>query len=435
MAPDHRPGAVPRQGPFSRTSQARGPEVVRWPFRALLLPMAPLLLFLLDLELPQRQPLLLVPEQAVVSRPFRLDSGWLGSPRLELTTTLPADSSAVFSVDLLNDQGQTVLELSKEAWRETGTWFEDGETGTYDEADAAVPLDLRPVRGGDFRLRVTMEELLDAAGRPLATPLMTNLSVRNHSLDGPLILASAVVGGLMVALLWRSVYGDCRYRRVVRVRDGGIDQRIVAGGAGVLRLKVRGRCIPRPNTEAAHLPRALSLRLRVDDRIGRRRLDSSLSLPLAWRSNQEIVLSGEGLQVLLLRIGERDSLRLRVEESDAHPDGRARLEWLELVVEDGVACPWEQDVRDLSLRPAASLPPGSPGPESRLILGLALAAVVSGSVAALTRPGVYRLGQEGTPVAGSGVRFIGSSRAGRWRHQARPANWSRFPGRGPGSAK
>mgnify|MGYP000125562210 CR=1 FL=1 len=29
-----------------------------------------------------------------------------------------------------------MLQLSKEGWRERGTWREDGESGTYDEQDA-----------------------------------------------------------------------------------------------------------------------------------------------------------------------------------------------------------------------------------------------------------------------------------------------------------
>jgi phage tail tape-measure protein len=73
--------------------------------------------------------------------------------------------------------------------------------------------------------------------------------------------------------------------------------------------------------------------------------------------------------------------------------------------------------------------------ERALILTLSLAVVGVGTTAALTRPMVFRLGQEGTPSASSGVTYRGSSRAGRWVTRERPRDWSRFQGRGPGGAK
>lgn len=74
--------------------------------------------------------------------------------------------------------------------------------------------------------------------------------------------------------------------------------------------------------------------------------------------------------------------------------------------------------------------------ERGLILLLAVAVVAVGTVTAVTRPGLWRLGQDGTPAAGSGVRYGGSYRAGRWVvAPTRRQDWSGFQGRGPGAAK
>jgi hypothetical protein len=74
--------------------------------------------------------------------------------------------------------------------------------------------------------------------------------------------------------------------------------------------------------------------------------------------------------------------------------------------------------------------------ERGLILLVALAVVAIGTVTALTRPALWRLGQDGTPAAGSGVRYGGSYRAGRWvAAPSRRQDWSGFQGRGPGAAK
>ena len=74
--------------------------------------------------------------------------------------------------------------------------------------------------------------------------------------------------------------------------------------------------------------------------------------------------------------------------------------------------------------------------ERGLLLLLAVAAVAIGTVTAVTRPGLWRLGQDGTPTAGSGVRYGGSYRAGRGvAAPSRRQDWSGFQGRGPGAAK
>jgi hypothetical protein len=73
--------------------------------------------------------------------------------------------------------------------------------------------------------------------------------------------------------------------------------------------------------------------------------------------------------------------------------------------------------------------------EQQLILGLALAALLLGTLVAVGRPGLYRLGQDGTPRASSGVVFRGAGRQGRWVPAAPRRDWGRFQGRGPGGVK
>ena len=74
--------------------------------------------------------------------------------------------------------------------------------------------------------------------------------------------------------------------------------------------------------------------------------------------------------------------------------------------------------------------------ERALLLLLAVTVVATGTITAVTRPGLWRLGQDGTPAAGSGVRYGGSYRAGRWVPATpRRQDWAGFQGRGPGAAK
>ena len=74
--------------------------------------------------------------------------------------------------------------------------------------------------------------------------------------------------------------------------------------------------------------------------------------------------------------------------------------------------------------------------ERAVLMVLAVTVMAAGTLTAITRPGLWRLGQDGTPAASSGVRYGGSYRSGRCvTATPRRQDWSGFRGRGPGTAK
>ncbi|MCP9927509.1 hypothetical protein [Cyanobium sp. CH-040] len=347
----------PRQPPPATVSPARdisrGAEVVRWPQLALLLPLAPLLVLLAAVSVPrQRQLVVLEGEQPASSRPFRLHDGWLGSPEIRLRAELPPNTAMALAVDLLDPAGQTVLQFDQEGWREQGIWQEDGESGRYDESDAELRLQLRPRQGGDHTLRLALEEFTDAAGRPLPASLRVALVVDNHSVDGGLLLITAAVTAVLVRLLWVAVYGDCRQRRRLRVDDDGAALRLELGGAGLVRVQVLARYeepdLPPVRPQPA--PRQVELELAVSDAWGAVLLRERLEVPLRHYSND-----GDHWWVVntsrYLRLSEPASLRLRASLPDPLAGGAVELEWIQLLVEDGVVTAW----------PVAVTPLRSPG--------------------------------------------------------------------------
>jgi hypothetical protein len=201
----------------------------------------------------------------------------------------------VLAAELLDPRGAVALQLNQQAWRQSGSWQEQGETGNWEENETEAQLSFRPQRSGSHRLRLTATELLTEANQPLQTIIEVGVQIRQHSVDAPLLWFTAGITQAMVLILRASVYGGRRRRQV----------------------------------------------------------------------------------------------------------------WM------GPEMPLER----------------------RLILVLTMTAVGVGTTAAVTRPLLYRLGQEGTPSAPSGVSYGGSYRSGRWVSQAPTRDWSRFQGRGPGSAK
>ncbi|MCP9848922.1 hypothetical protein [Cyanobium sp. Morenito 9A2] len=75
--------------------------------------------------------------------------------------------------------------------------------------------------------------------------------------------------------------------------------------------------------------------------------------------------------------------------------------------------------------------------ERQLMLALVVTAVLAGTGLAITRPFLFRLGQDGPPSASDsrGVSYRGAYLAGSWRPATPSRDWAGFQGRGPGGAK
>ncbi|MBW4529420.1 MAG: hypothetical protein KME02_01905 [Aphanothece saxicola GSE-SYN-MK-01-06B] len=329
----------------------RDPALLLWPLASLLLPLLPLLVLLLSaLEGPRRL-VMVVPEgQRVLSAPFALQDGWLGSPRLALTAEIPPNSSIELDVAVLDATGRTVLDLTKDGWRASGVWAEGGESGTWEENDAGLALAMRPGQSGRFQLAVQVQDLLNEAGQPLPDPVVVRGSVRNHSVDAPLLLVTAVLSLAVVQVLLLACYGASRGRWVQRSQDASGAIRCGVGGPGLLRLGVVARWeLPHDNPPLGQPPGPAALELRVSDDRGRSLLQHRELVAVAHRSDD----GDHWLSVrhtLHLRLPERGSYRFQVKlPEEFRGDGDVwEIEWLQLSVEDGRMIAWPVPVLPLA---------------------------------------------------------------------------------------
>lgn len=322
---------------------SRGAELKRWPLLVLLLPLLPAVgALVLQPTAEQRQILELSGvERPLLSAPFSLRDGWLGSAELRLEPLLPANTSLALAVSLLDGGDQVLLDLERQGWREVGTWREEGESGTYDERDAGVLLPLRPQRSGPHRLEVTLEDFSDAAGRPLAMPLQVELAVRNLSPDSSLLWLTALTSAILAVLFARAVYADCRQRRQLRIDDHRLAVRVPVAGEGLVRITVQARyeqgegpTLPVP--ESAH---QVPMSLRLSDAVGEQLLDRQPRLrlePFTGNDDPHWMVH----TTLHVGIGQATSLRVLVELPEKLADGLLELEWCDLLVEDGVVSAW-----------------------------------------------------------------------------------------------
>lgn len=315
-------------------------ELLRWPWGLWLFPVVPLLILLVSSLVPQRL-LELQPAgpSTWVSEPFVLEAGPLGSPFLKVRAQLPRNTQITYGVELLDPAGQVVLALSREGWRETGVWNEEGESGTYDESDSDLPLALRAQRQGVHRLRLRQEELSGSDGRPSNEPVVFSVSLARHRVNAPLLWLTSAASLVASTCAWLVMVGPCRRRVVVRSREPRLTLRTDLG-PGLVRLSLQVDYWIKENQPRKEQPR---LRLRLRDGWGRLRLQESRPIALQDATRKERTLL-TGHQTLLVRVPERTSYQLLLEVPNTIGPSPDALESVRLTLEDGVRVPRRLEV-------------------------------------------------------------------------------------------
>lgn len=340
--------SAPAPAPLSITP-LKSSERPLWPWILWLLPALPLLALLISALEPQRQ-LSFRPtaHRSFLSEPFPLDAGSFGSPFLDVRATIPPNSTVSYRLELLDPAGQVVLHWLRDGWRETGTWREEGESGSYDESDTAVPLLLRPAVSGAHRLRLQVEDLRGTNGQPLVEPVSFQARLMRRRVNAPLLVLTAASGLVTSLCAWMAVFGPSRRRHLVPA-DGGRLQWRADLGPGLVRLHLQARY---QSSTGLFVVKKLSARFRVRDGFGRIRLERQLPIKLVdnTRSFQSV---RQGETRWLLRLSERCNVALQVEVPENPGGHQDSLQRLSLLVEDGV--------RQALPAPVFELDPPAPG--------------------------------------------------------------------------
>jgi hypothetical protein len=139
-------------------------------------------------------------EDTQVLGPVDIASQSFGTTRVEVEAQLGNQRWAIYEVQLLDRDDRLVLAGVKNAWRESGTWSEDGESGTWEEADKGSGFDLHLRQAEPVKIVVSLVEVSDTQGRVLQEPVKLRVTVYQGAIETlPLWLGASsliIIGGL-----------------------------------------------------------------------------------------------------------------------------------------------------------------------------------------------------------------------------------------------
>lgn len=173
---------------------------------------------------------LVEPEEVLELPAFTLRPAAIGALRLDVTAVIPANRWLTYEIQLRDAQGKIIASGIKQAWSETGTWREEGESGTWAEDDLQSGLDVRADRAEPMKLAIDILDYTDTSGKDLDQSVSFRVKVWNGVVDTRYLWAGLLGTLVLVVLAFKVVPSSGRTVIHRTINDSDIGDRAEMGG-------------------------------------------------------------------------------------------------------------------------------------------------------------------------------------------------------------
>ena len=241
----------------------------------------------------------------------------------------------VYEIQLRDRQGKIIASAIDEDWKESGTWYEDGSSGTWQESSLTGGIDLRAVEEEQVDVFIQLLEREEIAGVNQA-PVSFNVKIQNGVVDNRPLGWGALFGSVL-ALITLSAIGYSGQKVIrVKVRDSDPQGRGMVGGDNLVRVKIRSKL-------DENTPRSVRVKLAIDNEYGEPVCRHCYTTKVAVQSKDGRVRGGSVNLTSFFVIEPYGSYRFK---ADIVPD--ASVEWTSLEVRQNSKTPREIYVTTIS---------------------------------------------------------------------------------------
>ena len=277
--------------------------------------------------------------EAVRVNTVQLTPRELGALRIDVKSFFPNNHWLVYEIQLRDENGRVIASAMDEAWRESGTWREAGESGTWSESDLLGGLDIKSPQAEKLDVVIEVLESGTVSGTPANIAASFDVTIKKGVIDtthlwGGLICISILS---ILALLAARTSG----RQVISktIKDSDPKERAILGGEDNL-VRVRIDSQLDENT-----PRNVNIYLAINNVYGERVYKHSRTVRVSLKKNDSGRITGGKVELESLFVfKERGSYSFQVRvEPDASVDSTS------LVVREGAKT--LQNVEIVEIRP------------------------------------------------------------------------------------
>lgn len=252
--------------------------------------------------------------------PFTLQPQTIGALRVDVEASIPVNRWLTYEVQLRDQQDQVLAAAIKQAWNETGTWYEEGESGSWQESDLQAGLDVLGDQAQPVTLVIEVLEYATNTSQELSEPVTFRLTAYSGIIDTR-YLWTGFWGSLLIAILTLFATGACGWQLIdKRIGDSDVGDRAIMGGPDQL-IKV----IVKVRADETSPP-ALTCHLFIKDGNGNPVYKPSLTLPMRLIKDEDgEVLRAQGQITQHLVLQTRSSYGVYVKIQPDRPVDETRL--------------------------------------------------------------------------------------------------------------
>jgi hypothetical protein len=238
--------------------------------------------------------------------PIPIQPSLWGALRVDVAAQLPTGEGATYDLQILDAQGRVIASAVKDAWSESGSWSEEGESGTWSEAELQAGLDLRASRAEPITIAIGVQDHTTALGKPLDTPVTFKVKVDAGAIDDRYLWAG-FIGTLCTSLLALLAVPTSGHRVIAKTLSGPeITQRATMGGPNrLLRLVVK---VAGYNS----CPSSVKLHLTIQDAEGTARFQDDIYLTINYTKNDGKITGANATYTAFILLEPQGSYGYRV---------------------------------------------------------------------------------------------------------------------------
>ncbi|PZV14480.1 MAG: hypothetical protein DCF22_08815 [Leptolyngbya sp.] len=218
-----------------------------------------------------------IPEQLA---PIQLKKEPIGALRIDVSAAIPDNHWVTYEIQLKDQQGQVIASGIKQAWRESGSWSEEGESGIWTEDDLVGGLDVRSTKSEPITIVLDVLEYSDISGKEIDQPVPFEISVVNGAVDTR-YLWTGILGTAFLAFL-ALVVTPFSGKVVIDklIGDSDISGRAILGGSNnLIRVSVN-------ITADENSPRVLNVLVVINDGNGEQLYSDSHRIYLSFKKSE-----------------------------------------------------------------------------------------------------------------------------------------------------
>ena len=264
-------------------------------------------------------------EKPVKVDTINLSASKLGALRIDVEAFVPNNHWVVYEIQLVERNGQVIASAIDEAWRESGTWREGGESGTWSESDKLAGLDIRSSQAE--KLDIVIQVLESGTARGQATDLSVSFDVK---VKNGVIKKSDLWWGFfsslglsIMSLLATTMSGQKVLSEKINDSDPQGEAK-VGREDRLIRVKI--------NTKLdENSPPTIKIQLLIDNIYGEKIYNHTDTVNVSFKKDNEgSITKGTGRLESFFILESRSLYRFKV---NVEPD--APVDWTSLIVRDG----------------------------------------------------------------------------------------------------